>query len=392
MKNLMLILALLASSSSLNASQSDGDQKEQQKKWPYFKGIVVDFVTRNPIAGAKAAIEGTKLEATTNEKGEFEFEGLTPGATSVFLAHPRYRPLLWKNIPITNDQAFYQFLTMKFGSPNDKPLVGQYQMRSSSGIDEDAVPIQTREASYPLQALKDRVEGTVLLFVSVNEEGEVLYASVKDSVREDLNLAALEVAQYFKFKPAKAKGKAVQSTVTIPFKFKLADRSEGYPITAVVDPIGEHQMNRVLEFLDVKLERFAYNIPFEHGFSFSFAEFEDGKKTDRFIGGSTAKGNRAGRDTILLLIRKGPENTVKFEIHWANGAMKTGPVSLKSYGATKVTALPGANLKENSKMPIFVYAMNPRELPNDKPLPTFEYYIRKYRFVIALFTEMQPAS
>jgi len=388
MKNLTLILALLVSSSSLTASQSDGDQKEQQKKWPYFKGIVVDFVTRNPIAGVKAAIEGTKLEATTNEKGEFEFEKLAPGATSVLLTHPRYRSLLWENIPIANDQAFYQFLTMKVGSTNDKPLVGQYQMRSSSVIDEDAVPVQTREASYPLQALKDKVEGTVLLFVTVNETGEVLYASVKDSVREDLNLAALEAAQSFKFKPAKAKGKPVQATVTIPFNFKLADKSTNYPLQRLEGPLTPDDVKQALAYLGVEMERFTYDLPYKHKVKFWLDQYLDGKLAD-------SKSYRVGQDpgkASILVLKHQIGDSIRYTVNLSSGNSRRivsfGNIARRGYNSSGTQRMSDIVLRSDKKAPIYVYLSSPAGLSfkADDPL---DQIISRIKMVIVISAELQ---
>jgi TonB family protein len=389
MNNLMLILALLVSSTSLNASQSDGDHEEQQKKWPYFKGIVVDFVTRNPIAGAKAAIEGTKLEATTNAKGEFEFEGLTPGATSVLVTHPHYRPLLWRNIPITKDQAFYQFLTMKVGSQNDKPLVGQYYMGSSSAIDEDALPIQTREASYPLQALKDRVEGTVLLFVTVNEEGEVLYASVKDSAREDLNLAALDAAQYYKFKPARAKGKPVQATITIPFNFKLADRSTEFPINQNNGSLTNDDIVSALNYLGIQMYRFSYDVPFKHRVSYSLERYIDGKRLNFENTGYGATQPGKCNITLFKYIKA---DSVLFTLRLVTGGyvrvFNFSRYSVGGYPSSSWIPFPNLHIQSGKKVPICVYVLTQGAL-SVKPDEPLESIISKNNLVFVVSAELR---
>lgn len=61
-----------------------------------------------------------------------------------------------------------------------------------------------------------------MLLVQVNEEGDVLAANITEGVRDDLNRAALEAVQFFKFKPAKVKGKPVAVAVPVPIDFKLA--------------------------------------------------------------------------------------------------------------------------------------------------------------------------
>lgn len=220
MKKMFVILMLLCCFGPATAQQGTAGNQKQLRE-PYLKGMVVDFVSRSRISGAKVIIEGTGWEAYTNEKGEFEVSGWTPGTYTIRVTHPHYRPLVAKNFGITRGGVYAGFI-LKSGSPDDRPITWDHKPPGQFVIDEDAKPIQKIEPVYPAVALKEKVEGTVLLLVQVNEEGDVLAANITEGVREDLNRAALEAVQFFKFKPAKVKGKPVTVAVTVPINFNIA--------------------------------------------------------------------------------------------------------------------------------------------------------------------------
>lgn len=74
---------------------------------------------------------------------------------------------------------------------------------------------------YPPMAIQRKLEGTVLINVTVNHYGEPTQCVVVRSVDPTLDEAAVETIYRSKFIPASHKGKAVVSSVAIPVKFKL---------------------------------------------------------------------------------------------------------------------------------------------------------------------------
>jgi protein TonB len=89
-------------------------------------------------------------------------------------------------------------------------------------IDEPPAPTKTVSPAYPESAKKDTLEGVVYLRVLISEGGAVKEVHVEKGVREDLNKAAVDAMKQWLFKPPTKKGKPVQTTVVVPFKFKLA--------------------------------------------------------------------------------------------------------------------------------------------------------------------------
>lgn len=88
-------------------------------------------------------------------------------------------------------------------------------------LDEQPAPIKTASPAYPKTALRDSLEGSVFLRVTINEQGEVAKVEIEKGTRDDLNAAAVEAMKQWKFKPPTRKGTPVQASVVVPFRFKL---------------------------------------------------------------------------------------------------------------------------------------------------------------------------
>ena len=77
---------------------------------------------------------------------------------------------------------------------------------------------------YPNFAKRSRVQGTVLLDVYVDENGNATYVEVKKSLlpgKDGLDEAAIESIKKTKFKPALCDKKPIGVWVTIPIVFTL---------------------------------------------------------------------------------------------------------------------------------------------------------------------------
>ncbi|HTQ43154.1 MAG TPA: TonB family protein, partial [Polyangiaceae bacterium] len=86
--------------------------------------------------------------------------------------------------------------------------------------------LRTRaEATYPPDALRDRIEGTVGLEVVVDETGAVVDARVTAPAGHGFDEAALAAARKFTFQPALRDGKPVRSTVQLAYEFHPPPRA-----------------------------------------------------------------------------------------------------------------------------------------------------------------------
>lgn len=82
--------------------------------------------------------------------------------------------------------------------------------------------LRTRaEAVYPLDALRDRVEGTVGIEAVVDERGAVVDAKVTSPAGHGFDEAALDAIRKFTFDPARADGAAIRSVVQLAYEFHL---------------------------------------------------------------------------------------------------------------------------------------------------------------------------
>jgi protein TonB len=88
-------------------------------------------------------------------------------------------------------------------------------------VDEPPQPVVQVQPEYPEVARKAGLEGRVIVAAVVDENGNVIQASIHSSTNSIFNEAALEAAKKMKFKPARQKDIAVKVKVLIPFVFKL---------------------------------------------------------------------------------------------------------------------------------------------------------------------------
>jgi TonB family protein len=108
----------------------------------------------------------------------------------------------------------------------------------------DVEPVVKKRAMpvYPEVAKKAGIQGKVYVRFCVDTEGKVRDATIAKSENEVLNQAAIDAAKQWEFEPAKAKGKAVSVWLTVPFQFKLAEKSSGVEIPR----LKEGSMNEAL--------------------------------------------------------------------------------------------------------------------------------------------------
>ncbi len=77
---------------------------------------------------------------------------------------------------------------------------------------------------YPLVARRRGIEGVVLLRVTVGAQGNVLEIKVERSSGHDsLDDSARKSVKKWRFVPARRNGVAVQASVTVPVRFRLAN-------------------------------------------------------------------------------------------------------------------------------------------------------------------------
>ncbi len=98
------------------------------------------------------------------------------------------------------------------------------KVKSKPGLVKPVYPAYLRNPTppYPKKAKRRRLEGTVLLFVQVDERGRALHVRVKESSGHTiLDSSALRTVKNWRFLPARINNIAVVSDVLVPIRFKL---------------------------------------------------------------------------------------------------------------------------------------------------------------------------
>ena len=82
------------------------------------------------------------------------------------------------------------------------------------------LPGQTPPPDYPRRALRRGIEGTVLVRVDVGPDGVPTSVGISQSSRSrDLDRAAIEAVERWRFRPAMADGRPTVGTVVVPIDF-----------------------------------------------------------------------------------------------------------------------------------------------------------------------------
>lgn len=83
------------------------------------------------------------------------------------------------------------------------------------------IPGQTPAPNYPRRALRSGVEGTVLVRVDVGPDGVPTSVGISRSSRSrDLDRAAIDAVERWRFQPAMVDGRPTVGTVVVPIEFQ----------------------------------------------------------------------------------------------------------------------------------------------------------------------------
>jgi protein TonB len=94
-------------------------------------------------------------------------------------------------------------------------------LTSEARVDTDY--LDNPKPAYPLMSRRLGEQGTVLLRVTVGEQGEVRAVALEESCgHARLDEAALRAVRHWRFLPAQRAGVAVTSSVLVPVTFSLA--------------------------------------------------------------------------------------------------------------------------------------------------------------------------
>jgi TonB family protein len=121
-------------------------------------------------------------------------------------------------------------------APSEEKLVATTPPPDFVEYDKAPAVIKRGFPQYPELAKAAGVEGTVYVKIWIREDGKVEMAKLQKGSGTDTGFeeAALQAARQFEFQPAMKNGKPVAVWVSIPFHFKLGDKSASPATPAAV--------------------------------------------------------------------------------------------------------------------------------------------------------------
>ncbi len=119
--------------------------------------------------------------------------------------------------------------TMKCSLDDDSVLVNVEEQPEFPGGIQALMKFLSDNLKYPPAAMKNGIEGRVLVRFVVTQEGKIENAEIVRAVNPDLEKEALRVVNHMpKWKPGKVEGKPVRVLYTLPVMFRLnRDENKG---------------------------------------------------------------------------------------------------------------------------------------------------------------------
>src|SRR5688500_7252073 len=110
----------------------------------------------------------------------------------------------------------------------DEPPAELAPERAEAGFQPPALVLRA-EADYPELARAQRLEGRVVLRVTIDREGTVTEVDVFEGAGHDFDEAARDAVLRSRFRPGQQGGKAVAMRILFPYEFKLPAETEPDP-------------------------------------------------------------------------------------------------------------------------------------------------------------------
>jgi protein TonB len=156
---------------------------------------------------------------------------------------PTAKPSVGAPVPVPDAEvspeqtmATQQEMSQQVAPIGDATGAGEVAVQQDIKIDDDAPPadfvavekepvvIKKVEPKYPELAMRAGLEGKVWVKIWVDKEGKAKQVVVLKSDAEIFNEPAIEAAKQFVFTPAYMNNGPVSVWVSVPFKFRLADK------------------------------------------------------------------------------------------------------------------------------------------------------------------------
>lgn len=121
-------------------------------------------------------------------------------------------------------------------------------------VDQQPEVMKKAEPLYPELAKKAGMEGMVWVKILVDTAGKAREVTLLKSDAEIFNKPTIDAAKEFEFKPARIKDKPVSVWVSVPFKYKLADKPLSQGAKAVTKPATPEEVSFMKGYVAAKEE------------------------------------------------------------------------------------------------------------------------------------------
>lgn len=247
----MAATAMTAGSGTLGAYGATELKSVYQRNW--LIGLLIATVVHALIIGAyylAQVLQEEEPPMVTVKVMKYSDLGPPPSIANantpppVSVTAPQAKPTVGAPVPVPDAEVTSEqtIATQTEMSQTVAPVTegiggeGGVQIEQDIQIDDDAPPadfvpvekepviIKKIEPKYPELAMRAGLEGKVWVKIWVDKEGRPKQVVVLKSDAEIFNEPAVEAAKQFVFTPAYMNNGPVAVWVSVPFKFKLADK------------------------------------------------------------------------------------------------------------------------------------------------------------------------
>jgi TonB family protein len=189
-----------------------------------------------PEDAKKEKLEGTVwLKVWIDESGRVTNATVQKSDTKVFesaavaaVKQWKFKPAIAKGKPVSVWVSIpFRFKLEEKGASAPVPGMPKAKLEppvEDLKVDKEPEALKQINPKYPQKALKDRIEGTVTTKLWIDDLGNVVTAKVAKTDNDIFNEAAINAGKQWKFKPALLNGKPVAVWITVPFRFKIAEK------------------------------------------------------------------------------------------------------------------------------------------------------------------------
>jgi TonB family protein len=200
--------------------------------YPAGAGIGPDAVEEGRVIGAVGRVANATVLFDIDERGvpiHFQVRNSSadvwgPEAIRVVRAW-RFQPEVKEGKPVSTPAAFtleWGPRTLLASAEAAMPYVGRPSADRGMSVTHPPVVVQT-PPEYPLEAVIDQVQGTVVLALVVDEEGRARDLRVVESLGHGLDEAAVTAVAGWKFRPVLLNGRAEAVPATVRVDFHLPE-------------------------------------------------------------------------------------------------------------------------------------------------------------------------